>query len=73
MLTGDNFQMKNFKVALTRTYVVSVNAESEEKAKLYSEYYLGDIQDHSTKKDRIENNFVIDDIEMVYNNATEIL
>lgn len=64
--------MKTFKVALTRTYLVSIKADSEEMAKKYSEYYLGDCQDLSNDKEKIEKNFSIEDIELVYNEANEI-
>ena len=65
--------MKTYKVALTRTYLVSIQAENEEQAKRYSEYYLGDFSDLSTEKDQIEKNFSIKEIEMVYNEANEIV
>jgi len=64
--------LKTFKVALTRTYLVSIKADSEEMAKKYSEYYLGDCQDLSNDKEKIEKNFSIEDIELVYNEANEI-
>ena len=65
--------MKMFKVALIRTYIISIKAESEESAKSFSEFYLGDSPDLSTQKDKSDKNFAIEDIEMVYNNATEII
>ena len=64
--------MKTYKVALTRTYFVSIQAENEEQAKRFSEYYLGDCSDLSKEKDQIEKNFSIEEIEMVYNEANEI-
>jgi hypothetical protein len=65
--------MKTYKVALTRTYLVSIKAENEVQAKRLSEFYLGDCSDHSNKKDRLEKNFIIEDIEMVYNEAEEVI
>lgn len=65
--------MKTFNVVLTRTYIVTINSETKERAKSFSEFYLGDCSDLSTQKDRSEKNFVIDDIELVVNNATEII
>ena len=65
--------MKTYKIALARTYLVSINAETEEQAKSFSEFYLGDCPDLSTQIDRSEKNFAIDDIELVTNNATEII
>jgi len=65
--------MKTYKVALTRVYFVSIKAETKEKAKMFSEFYLGHFPDLSNKKDQLENNFFIEDIEMVYNEADDIL
>jgi hypothetical protein len=65
--------MKTHKVALTRTYLVSIKAETEEKAKMFSEFYLGDCPDLSNKKEQLEKKFSVEDIEMVYNEAEEIV
>lgn len=65
--------MQMFKVALTRTYIVSIKAESKEMAGSLSEFYLGDCPDLSTQIDRSEKNFSIEDIELVVNNANEII
>jgi len=65
--------MKTYKVALTRTYFVSIQAENERQAKRFSEFYLGDCPDLSKEKDQIEKNFSIKEIEMVYNEADEIV
>ncbi len=65
--------METFKVALTRTYVVSIQAEDEDRAKRFSEYYLGDCTDLSNKKDQLEKNFFIEEIELVHNEANEII
>ncbi|WKZ22705.1 MAG: hypothetical protein QY305_03500 [Candidatus Brocadiaceae baterium WH-1] len=59
--------MKTYKVALTRTYFVSIQARDEEQAKRLSEYYLGDCPDLSKEKDQIDMEFSIKEIEMVYN------
>ena len=64
--------MKTFKIALTRTYLVKIKAENEDKAKQFSEYFLGDCPDLSDEKERLEKTFSIEDIEMVYNEAYEI-
>ena len=61
--------MKTYKVALTRTYLVSIKAENEHQAKTFSEYYLGNCPDLSDEKEQSEKNFSIEEIEMVYNNA----
>jgi hypothetical protein len=65
--------MKTYKVALMRTYLVSIKAENEEGAKKFSEYYLGDCTDLSNKKERVEKNFSIEEIELAYNEASEIV
>lgn len=65
--------MKTYKVALTRTYLVTINATDEEKAKRISEFFIGDCPDSSNEKDRSEFNFSIENIEMMYNEAGEIL
>lgn len=46
--------MKNYKIVLTRTYIVSVEAENEDLAKHYVEYYLDDCKDGSSEKERKE-------------------
>ena len=65
--------MKTYKVALTRTYLVTISATDEEKAKRLSEFFIGDCPDSSNEKDRSEFNFSIENIEMTYNEADEIL
>lgn len=65
--------MKNYRVTLTRAYFVSIKAENEEDAKMFAEYYLGDCPDLSSEKNRVEQKFSIEDIEMVDNEATEIV
>ena len=64
--------MKTYKVALTRTYFVTIKAQSDERAKVLSEFYLGDCQDLSTLKERKSRKFKIKNIEIVYNNADEV-
>ena len=65
--------MKTYKVSLTRTYLVSIKAENEDQAKIFSEYYLGDCPDSSNEKERLEKNFSIEEIEMVYNEADGVV
>ena len=64
--------MNTYKVALTRTYMVTIKAENSEKAARLSEFFIGDCPDSSIKKDKSEFNFLIEDIEMMYNNAEAI-
>lgn len=65
--------MKTYKVALTRTYIVSIQAENEDRAKRYSEFFLGDCPDRSLEEEREEMKFKIEGLEMVYNEADEII
>ena len=65
--------MKTYKVALTRTYLISIKAENDDQALGFAEYYLGNCPDLSTEIERNENNFSIEEIEMVYNEAQQVL
>lgn len=59
--------MKTFQVILTKSYVVTVNAENERQAKHAAEFYTGDIYDISSDKDKRIFNFSIEDIECKMN------
>lgn len=63
---------KTFQVALTKSFLVTVEAENEEIAGEIAEFYTSDIQDLSSEKHRAEHNFSIQEIECTYNEATEI-
>jgi len=63
--------MNNYKISLTRVYNVEIIAENEEKAKELTEFYIGDPKDASSMKDRQRENFRIENIEMVINEAAE--
>ena len=63
--------MKKFKVLLTRSYIVTIDAENKNQACHFSEFYLGDCPDISTSNDITSKNFRIDEIEMTYNEAYE--
>lgn len=65
--------MKTYQVGLTRIYLVTIKAEDEYQAKMYSEYFLGHCEDLSTEKEQQERNFSIEESEMVYNDAHEIV
>ncbi len=64
--------MKKYKVALSRAYIVTIEAEDKEKACRYAEFYLGDCPDASTLKDRQENKFSIEEIEPAINDAIDV-
>ncbi len=59
--------MKTFQVILTKSYVVTVNAENERQAKHAAEFYTSDIYDISSDKDKRIFNFSIEDIECKMN------
>lgn len=63
---------KTFQVALTKSFLVTVEAENQEIAGEIAEFYTSDIQDLSLEKDKIEQNFSIQEIECTYNQATEV-
>ena len=64
--------MNTYKVALARAYIVTIKAECPDRAKVYSEFYLGHCSDLSTQEDRLEREFSIVDIEAVENDAIDI-
>ena len=65
--------MKTYKVSLTRVYQVNIRAKNGDQAKELVEFYIGDPNDQSTVSERKNDTFKIIDIEMMLNEATEIL
>lgn len=63
--------MNTYRVVLSRTYVVNVNAETVEKAKDVAEFFTSHITDISNEKDRKKESFSIVDIECMLNEALE--
>lgn len=63
--------MKSFQVSLTKSYLVNINAENEEDAKRFAEFFTGDIGDLSNAEDRKENQFLIENIECTMNEVFE--
>ena len=63
--------MKTFKVALTRTYLVEIEANDENQAKFLTEFFLSFPRDVSTEKERAGYAFRFNEIEMVTNEAFE--
>ncbi len=59
--------MKTFRVALTKSFLVTINAENERDARYFAEFYTSDVQDISTAKDRQNEKFVIETIECTVN------
>ena len=63
--------MKKYEVLLARSYIVTICAEHEDQARRYTEFYLGDCPDLSEQKDRKNQKFKIEEIEMTFNEAFE--
>lgn len=65
--------MKTYQVSLSKTYLVNITAEDEEMAKELVEFYTGDVQDISTEKERLANDFSIQEIECQTNDAIDCI
>lgn len=63
--------MKSYQVVLTKSYLVIINADTEEQARRASEFYTSDIQDISSEEDRKLENFIIEEIESSVNEAID--
>jgi len=61
--------MKTFRVAIVKSFLVDIVAENEEKAKQYSEFFTGDVQDISSLRNRQIYDFEITNIECADNEA----
>jgi len=64
--------MRKYRVLLSRTYIVDIQAKNEEEACRNVEYYLGDCEDLSTENDRKRDDFLIEKIEPAINEAFEV-
>lgn len=62
--------MPTYKIGLARTYLVTVQAEDPETAKRLTEFFVSE-SDISIPIDRQENNFAIEEIELIENDAFE--
>lgn len=56
---------------MTKSYVITLNAETKEKAKRFAEFYTGDIQDISTVEHRRKSRFSIEEIDTRINESLE--
>jgi hypothetical protein len=65
--------MKAYQVILTKSYIITVNAETKETAKFACEFYADDIKDISTNEDRKNKKFEIENIECTINEAVECM
>jgi hypothetical protein len=63
--------MKTFEVILTKSYIVRIKVEDEDKVKEFTELFTGDIQDISSSDDRRKYGFEIEDINCKMNEAFE--
>jgi acetolactate synthase small subunit len=63
--------MKTFEIVLTKSYIIKIKAENEEKAKRYAELFTGDVKDISTEEYRKKFLFEIEDIDCKVNEAFE--
>jgi hypothetical protein len=61
--------MRKFIVHLSREYVVEINAENEEKAREFTELYVSGGEDDSREITRLTDNFQIDKIKPIINDA----
>lgn len=61
--------MNTYRVGLTKSYLVTINAETVQDAIHFAEFYTGDIQDISTDEDRRSERFFIEEIECTVNEA----
>lgn len=64
--------MKTYIVSLIRSYAVTIEAENEEKACRYAEFFIGDCYDLSTHEDKQNNKFSIIEIEPTINDAVDV-
>ena len=64
--------MKTYQVVLAKSYVVTVNAGTEEQAGRLAEFYTGDIKDISTNEEKQKLNFSINQIECKINESLEV-
>ena len=64
--------MSIYKVALSRAYIVTIEAENEEKARRYAEFFVGDCSDASALVDQQKHKFLIKEIEPAINDAIDV-
>jgi hypothetical protein len=57
---------KDFQVAITKSFLVSIDAEDETSALEFAEIFTSNIQDLSTKEDKVKYKFSIQEIENTF-------
>ncbi len=65
--------MKTFKVNLTRVYSITIDAEDETSAKQLAEFFVGNPNDESNEKENADYSVNIKEIEMLMNEAFEVV
>lgn len=65
--------MKTFEILLTRSYKVEIDAKDEADALFNVEFFVGGERDLSQPKERSENGFRINQIEMTMNEAVDCI
>ncbi len=65
--------MPTFDVFLARTYRVRIDAPDSITAERLAEEFVGDVADASTREDRTEQNFQIEEIETLDNSAFDAI
>ncbi|MDI6766248.1 MAG: hypothetical protein QME52_05435 [Bacteroidota bacterium] len=65
--------MPVYNVTLVRSYVVQVKARNKYTAKRAVEFFLNDPKDASEARDRKQRGFKIGEMEMVENDAIEVV
>lgn len=63
--------MPRYEVSLTSSFLITIQAENEEAAQSLAEFYIVHT-DGSTVKEQADHNFLIEQIEMVVNEASEV-
>lgn len=63
--------MKKYRVILTRSFIISIDAKNKEDALFFSEFYVGGEKDLSNAKEKKSKKFKINEIEMTVNDAFE--
>jgi hypothetical protein len=63
--------MGRYEVSLTSSFLITIQAESAEAAQSLAEFYVVHT-DGSTIKEQAERNFLIEQIEMTVNEASEV-
>ena len=65
--------MNTFEVILTKSYLVTVNANTDKQARNIAEFYTSDIKDISVDQDRKKYKFSIGKIDCRVNEALEAI